>query len=581
VRLNLNLLLIDDDKIDRMHSIRALDRSGHAMQVTEASSAEEGLGFHQTGQYDIILLDYQLPTMTGLELLKQFNSINNNIAVVMLSNSDDEKIAIECIEAGAQDFIVKSEITTSRLTRALFHAKERYKIEQELRDSRELMRQLAEKDSLTGLSNRHVFEEQLSLAIPRAKRLNNGLALIMLDLDNFKHINDTLGHAAGDQLLVEVADRFTRQIREGDLLCRLGGDEFAVLVYDVNDPDRIQRLTNRILNALSGTFKIEGVDLTVTTSIGVANFPDSAVDASQLLKCADIAMYRSKEMGRNQTHFYSKLIHDKVLRRVELERELYRAVENNEFTTYFQPQIECETGKIIGAEALIRWNHPTKGLVGPNEFIPIAEEIGLISDIGEWVLETTCAHLSEWNNKNNSLKISLAVAVNLSALQLVSQDFVQTISNILHKYDLEPDQLELEITESTLIKASEVSSRTLEDLSNLGIKLAIDDFGTGYSSLAQLQRYPFQILKIDKSFVHAVTDKDATFLEAINNFAKTLGITTVVEGVETQSHKDLCQKLKFDRMQGYYFAKPMPANEFETLLIGSSAQASDIELQNI
>lgn len=570
----MNLLLIDDDRVDRMNSIRALDRSGHLLNITEASSAEEGLGFHQSEQYDMILLDYQLPTMTGLELLKRFNSRNNNhIAVVMLSNSEDEALAIECIEAGAQDFIVKSEITTSRLIRALLHAKERYKIEKELRLSREemrlsreSMRQLAEKDSLTGLANRHVFEEHLGLSIFQAKRSNKGLALLMLDLDNFKNVNDTLGHNAGDQLLIEVAHRFVQQIREGDLLCRIGGDEFAILAQNLDDPVKIEHLTKRILDTLSKPFIIDGVSLTVTTSIGVANYPDNATDAVQLLKCADVAMYRSKGLGRNQCHFYSKKIHEKVQRRAELERELYSAVERAEFTTYFQPQIDCTTEKIVGAEALIRWEHPTKGLIGPNEFVHIAEEIGLIDKIGEWVLEATCQQFSIWNDKYKNPNMVFAVAVNLSAMQLVLPDFVKTVSSLLAKYKIDPQQLELEITESTLINASSVSSDTLDSLSELGIKLAIDDFGTGYSSLAQLQKYPFKILKIDKSFVHATSSKGTVFLEAINNFAKTLDIVTVVEGVETEAQKNLCQKLKFDRMQGYYFSRPVPASEFENLL---------------
>ncbi|MFD2204625.1 putative bifunctional diguanylate cyclase/phosphodiesterase [Kiloniella antarctica] len=572
---NLNLLLIDDDNIDRENSIRALDRSGHLMNITEASSAEEGLQYHENKPFDIILLDYKLPTMTGLDFLQSLNeSERANIAIVMLSNIEDEDLAIKCIEAGAQDFIVKNEVTAPRLLRAILHAKERYKIEQELRESRKELQYLAEKDPLTGLSNRYVFKTSLETAIPYAKRLSRGLALLMLDLDNFKNINDTLGHSIGDKLLIEVSKRLTSLVRDGDILCRIGGDEFAILVHNVDDPLLLQYLTRRILSVLTKPFIIDDSELIITTSIGVANYPDCAADAAQLFKCADVAMYRSKEMGKNQTHFYSKVIHDAIHRKVELERELHNAVTKDEFVVYYQPQIDCSTEKIIGAEALVRWKHPTKGLIGPYEFIPIAEEIGLIDKIGEYVLETTCERLGYWNEKYKILGTRFSVAVNLSPLQLSLHGFVETVQRILKKHKVNPEQLELEVTESTLIKGTDASSQVLFDLANLGIPLALDDFGTGHSSLLQLQKYPFQILKIDRSFVQSIEDNpdDIVFLEAINAFSKTLGILTVVEGVETKAQKEWCQKLSFDRIQGFYFAKPMPVNEFEDLLLKMDLQ---------
>lgn len=565
----MDLLLIDDDNIDRENSIRALDRSGYPLNITEASSAEEGLKYHQDQTFDIILLDYKLPTMTGLDLLQSLNKSNQaNIAVVMLSNMEDEELAIKCIEAGAQDFIVKNEVTAPRLIRAILHAKERYKIEQELRKSQKELQFLAEKDPLTGLSNRYVFETSLDAAIPYAKRHCRGLALLMLDLDNFKNINDTLGHSIGDKLLVEAAKRLTALVREGDILCRIGGDEFAILVHNIDDPLLLEHFTRRILKALTKPFIIDGAELIITTSIGVANYPDCATDAAQLFKCADVAMYRSKEMGKNQTHFYSKKIHDAIHRKVELERELHRAVARNEFIVYYQPQYDCITEKIIGAEALVRWQHPTKGLIGPFEFIPIAEEIGLIDKIGQSVLENACAQLGQWNKKYNLQDADLSIAVNLSPLQLSLHGFADTVQNILETHNVRPQQVEFEVTESTLIKGTDTSAQALLDLSELGIPLALDDFGTGHSSLSQLHKYPFQILKIDRSFVKSIEDnpQDILFLEAINAFSKTLGILTVVEGVETEAQKEWCQKLAFDRIQGFYFAKPMPVDDFEALL---------------
>ncbi|KKJ78023.1 diguanylate cyclase [Kiloniella litopenaei] len=565
----MNLLLIDDDNIDRENSIRALDRSGYPLNITEAASAEEGLKYHKDKSFDIILLDYKLPTMTGLDLLRALNeSSHANIAVVMLSNMEDEDLAIKCIEAGAQDFIVKNEVTAARLIRAIRHAKERYKIEQELRESQKELQFLAEKDPLTGLSNRYVFETSLDAAIPYAKRHCRGLALLMLDLDNFKNINDTLGHSIGDKLLVEAAKRLSALVREGDILCRIGGDEFAILVHNIDNPLLLEHLTRRILAALTEPFVIDDAELIITTSIGVANYPDCATDAAQLFKCADVAMYRSKEMGKNQTHFYSKKIHDAIHRKVELERELHNAVAHNEFVVYYQPQYDCISEEVIGAEALVRWQHPEKGLIGPFEFIPIAEEIGLIDKIGQCVLETACAQLGKWNKIYSLSDGNFSVAVNLSPLQLSLHGFVKNVQDALAAHNVSPRQLEFEVTESTLIKGTDASAQVLLGLSNLGIPLALDDFGTGHSSLSQLQKYPFQILKIDRSFVQSIEDnpQDILFLEAINAFSKTLGILTVVEGVETTAQKEWCQKLAFDRIQGFYFAKPMPVDEFEILL---------------
>ncbi len=568
----MNLLLIDDDTVDRMNTRRALVKSGLDMRITEASSAEKGLEYHQSQIFDIILLDYQLPTMTGLDLLKLFNqSKQDSMAVVMLSNEDDEKLAIQCIETGAQDFIQKHEVTTTRLMRSIMHAKERYKIERQLRQTQDQLRIMAEKDALTGLANRYVFEAELSSAIPRARRNKQFLALLMLDLDNFKDINDTMGHGAGDQLLIEVARRLQGPVRGGDLLCRLGGDEFAVLVHNLDDQTELAPLTKRILEELSKPFQLEGVEINISASIGVASFPDCALDSVQLMKCADIAMYRSKEKGRNQAHYYSSAVHEEIHERIELERDLRGAVRKKEFVLYYQPQIDCKSETVVSAEALIRWQHPTRGLIGPLEFIPLAEDIGVINEIGDWVLETVCKQFQSWLERSPALIDQLSLAINISALQLSGKGFVARVSEILVAYKIKPEWLEFEVTESALIKASGHSAETLRGLSALGIKLALDDFGTGYSSLSQLQSHPFSVLKIDKTFVQSIKDDgDARYLRAINALAKTLGIQTVVEGVETDAQKKWCLELKFNRMQGYFFARPVGAVEVEALLSAGS-----------
>ncbi|WP_020591542.1 two-component system response regulator [Kiloniella laminariae] len=562
----MNLLLIDDDMVDRANTVRTLNRSGYALNITEAETAEDGLGQYKKATYDIVLLDYQLPTMTGLELLKLFNSDSHECnAVVMISNHDDEDLAISCIENGAQDFIPKSELSSSRLIRAIMHAKERYKIDQQLRRSHEQLKVMAERDALTGLSNRYVFEEEMTTAIPRAERQGVRLALLMLDLDCFKVVNDTLGHAAGDRLLVEVAKRLSAQVRGGDLLCRLGGDEFAILVHNLADPIMMRLFSQRIFAAFSTPFILEEIEFTISASIGIAVYPDCAQDAMQLMKCADVAMYRSKEKGRGRASYYSQALHEEVSRRIELERELRRATVENEFVLYYQPQVDCMSESLVGAEALIRWQHPEKGLISPVEFIPIAEEIGLIPKIGDWVLETACAQLQRWHKNKAGYGESFSISVNISALELNQQGFFAKVEKVIEQYDIAPQLLELEVTESTLINSTAETAQILKDLSDYGITLSLDDFGTGYSSLSQLQTYPFEVLKVDRSFVQSIEDNDegAQFLEAINALAKVLGIKTVVEGVERETQKGWCQKLGFDRMQGYYFAKPLPAAQFE------------------
>ena len=560
----MKLLLIDDDTIDRMRTMKALKKSEYSVTVVEATSAEEGLHLARNNHFDMILLDYQLPTMDGLELLKRLRkSTTNRAAVAMLSHREDESLALKCLEAGAQDFLAKSEVTTSRLIRAIVHAKERFRIEKQLLESHEKLRQLAEVDTLTGLANRYMFEQGLKNALPLAKRLRKSVALLMLDLDKFKNINDTLGHDAGDVLLKKVAKRLQGPVRNGDLLCRLGGDEFAILVQNLDEIMLIQKIANRFLHTLNNPFHINGSEITISASIGIATCPQCATDPIQLMKCADVAMYRSKEAGRNQSHFYSKSLHKRINNRFELENELFRALERAEFRLHYQPQIHPQTQQILGVEALIRWQNPKRGLILPTEFIPTLEENGLISQVGLWVLETACLQFHQWRTKFAKAQ-TLTMAINLSANQLGQGDLFEKIENTLAQYQIPPQYLELELTESAMASSAQATSLLLR-FSQLGIKLVMDDFGTGYSSLFQLQKYPFQVLKIDKSFFQSISEGDgeALFLKAINAFAKVLGIQVVAEGVETETQREWCQKLSFDRVQGYFLAEPMAAKEFE------------------
>lgn len=561
----IKLLIIDDDEIDRLTVLRTLKSSSLEIdEIHEADTPSYGLELTHSIHFDIILLDYHLPGESGIEVLRSIRKTHDDsTAVVMLSNNTDEKLALQCIEAGAQDFLLKSEVSISRLGRAILMSTERYNLEQQLKRSHEQLRILAEQDSLTGLSNRYFFDETLSYLLPQAQRSGASIGLLMLDLDKFKNINDTLGHDAGDEFLKIVAKRLKKATRSGDHICRLGGDEFAVLVPNLQSLDPLRHLSSRIFNELSAPAIVKNKEMSITASIGVATFPECADNGVDLMKCADVAMYRAKSSGRNQTQYYSKEFHDEVERRVKLESDLKKALINNELELYYQPQIDSLTGKLSGVETLVRWNHPDAGLIMPDQFISIAEESGLINDIGKWVIQDACRQFSTWRLNPNFVGLTLSIAANLSALQLRDTGLVSFLKESMEKFDISPDKLELELTENNL-ETSLQAIDVLRELANTGVKLALDDFGTGYSSLSHLHEYPFTVLKIDKTFVQRSDKPDNRgFLEAVSAFAHSLGYETVAEGVETEDQERICTDLRIKRLQGYYYSRPVPVAQFE------------------
>lgn len=561
----IKLLIIDDDEIDRLSVLRTLKNSNLEFDVIhEADTPSNGLELTQKIHFDIILLDYHLPSENGIEVLRTIRKTHDDsTAVVMLSNNSDEQLALQCIEAGAQDFLLKSEVSISRLRRAIVISTERYNLEQQLKRSHEQLRVLAEQDSLTGLSNRYFFDETLNHLIPQAERIGASIGLLMLDLDNFKNINDSLGHDAGDEFLKIVAKRLKKATRNGDHICRLGGDEFAVVVPNLKSLDPLRHLSSRIFNELSVPAIIKNKEIIITASIGVATYPECAESAMDLMKSADIAMYRAKNSGRNQTQYYSKEFHDEVERRIKLESDLKLALSNKELELYYQPQVDSLTGKLSGIETLIRWNHPDAGLIMPDQFISIAEESGLINDIGKWVIQDACRQFSSWRLNPKFSNLTLSIAANLSALQLRDTGLVAFLKESMGKFDISPEKLELELTENNL-EASLQAIDVLKELANTGVKLALDDFGTGYSSLSHLHEYPFTVLKIDKTFVQRSDKPDNRgFLKAVSAFAHSLGYETVAEGVETEDQKQICAELGIKRLQGYYYSRPVPVAQFE------------------
>lgn len=575
---SLRLLLVDDDEVDRKAVVRALKQPSLSLEILQCATASEGLRLAATEHFDAILLDYRLPDQDGIEVLHALRSGRfEGVAVIMLSRQEDPVIAENCLEAGAQDYLLKDEVNGRRLTRAVMQARQRYLMEEALRASHEELRILSERDSLTGLANRRGFEIALNGALDRAKRGQGGLAVLLLDLDDFKSINDTLGHSIGDDLLVEIARRMRLVVRNDDFLCRLGGDEFVVVARNLERDEQAALLGDRLIGAFREPIMLSSLELVVTSSIGVAVLGDSSESATDLLKHADVAMYRAKRDGGNQYRFYSEKLHEAVQHLVNMKRDLHKALERGEFKVFFQPQFSATERTLSGMEALIRWSHPRLGLLGPGDFISITEDTGLIVGIGNWVMREACRQLRDWQLRLPKQCAHLTVAVNLSAVQLMHSGLLQEVESVLIDNQMQADRLELEITENALIEDQKGAVATVSQLAARGITLSLDDFGTGYSSLQHLKLFPIKVLKIDKEFVSAIGRgvTNDRLLIAMIRFAQALELTVVAEGVETDEQATFCTKNGCNILQGYYYSKPVPAAEFEKIFLQEQVFSHD------
>jgi len=444
------------------------------------------------------------------------------------------------------------------------------------RRTRELEYQYAH-DSLTGLPNRLLFQDRVEQAMQRSRDREAIVVVMIIDLDMFKRINDTLGHAAGDQLLKVVAERLRSCLREGDALnafdherlnltvARLGGDEFAILLSEIDSIDPINHVTRRIIESLSSSVELEGEEIFTTCSIGISIYPRDGRDTDTLLKNADVAMYHAKHQGRNNYQFYAQEINETSFHHLKLENQLRFAIERNEFLLLYQPKVHVASGKITGMEALIRWDHPELGVVSPVEFIPIAEYTGLITVIGEWVLRTACERVRSWLDEGFD---NFRMAVNLSPQQFRQENILQRIESIVKEVGIDPRYLEVEITEGAIMDDVEAAVATMQRLNSSGIGLSIDDFGTGYSSLSYLKRFPIDTLKIDRSFVNDITtdSDDAAIVTAIIAMAHSMGLNVIAEGVETEQQLAFLRALKCDEIQGYLFSRPVAADKFTRMM---------------
>jgi diguanylate cyclase (GGDEF)-like protein len=457
----------------------------------------------------------------------------------------------------------------------------------ERKRAEEQIRLLAYYDALTGLPNRRFFLQQLEQALVYANRNDRMLAVLFLDLDRFKLVNDTLGHGMGDRLLQDVADRLLRCVRRSDclargdeesppsLVSRLGGDEFTIMLADVEHFQDVAKVARRILDAVSLPYTLEGQELFVSTSIGISLYPFDACTASDLIRNADGAMYHAKEQGRNGYQIYDESMNAKALERIILESQLHKALKDEEFTVFYQPQVSSRTGQVVGIEALVRWNNRELGVVEPARFLPVAEEIGLVIRIDQWVMAHACRQHKRWLDAGLP---PVTLALNISGQHFMKNELLETVTAILEETGLDPGLVELELTEGVLMAHTEKTVKTLNDLKRMGVRLAIDDFGTGFSSLSYLKRFPLDVLKIDRAFINdIITDPDdAAITLATIEMAHTLKLQVIAEGVETQAQLDFLVKNGCELYQGYFFSHPVPAEEIPDILLASRRTSASL-----
>ena len=432
-------------------------------------------------------------------------------------------------------------------------------------------------DGLTGLPNRNFFDQHISLISKNSQRYNKLFAVLFIDIDNSKKINDTLGHNIGDQILQYFAKRLNSHIRKSDFVCRWGGDEFVVLLGEIQNPDQAAKFSQRLLQTFEHPLQIEGHEIYLKCSVGIAIYPEDGQETEILLKNADAALYRTKESGRNHYQFYNPQMGVEIAENFTLENQLHQAVKNGEMILHYQPQINIKTGQVYGLEALIRWKSPQLGLIKPGKFIPLAEKTGLILPMGEWVLKTACQQNKKWQQMGLP---PVRISVNLSAQQLQQPNLIETVENTLESVGLDPKWLELEVTESMLMKNITIAKKTLQELREMGVYISMDDFGTGYSSLGYLKKFPFDTLKIDQSFVKELnqSSQDLHIISAIMTLSRGFNLRVIAEGVENQEQLKLLKELNCEEMQGYLFSRPLSSEDVLKYLIGFQKQKNQFLL---
>lgn len=550
-----HVLLVEDNPGDvRLIREMLAEEPEAPFRLSSVDRLSRGLEFLTLNETALVLLDLSLPDSHGIETFSRMYAHSPQTPIIVLTGNDDHALALSAVKRGAQDYLVKGKIDRELLQRAMQYAVERKRYQEQLERQ-------ANYDGLTGLPNRQLLHDRLHQAVSTQRQIHS-ISVVFIDLDHFKVINDSLGHNSGDEVLRHVAERLRSSVRDGDTVARIGGDEFVLILNDQTNEDVIFRAMKRIINKVSEPMRIGNRELNITCSAGISVHPQDGFDVETLLRNADAAMYRAKANGRNNFQFYTSEMNELVSERLMLEHSLRRALERKEFSLHYQPRVNLRTGAIDAVEALVRWEHPEHGLILPDRFIPIAEETGLIVEIGKWVLQTACAQSRAWQDAGLP---PVVVSVNLSARQLWEGGLAVMVAGILAETGVRPEHLEMELTESVVMHDTETVISTLQGLKANGVRLSIDDFGTGYSSLSYLKRLPIDALKIDGSFVRDIDaglGADGGILaKAIISLGHGLHLKVIAEGVESEAQMAFLKMHQCDEVQGFYYSTPLPPDE--------------------
>lgn len=563
----INILLVDDRPENLLALEAIIERDEY--NLVKAYSGEEALKYLLKYDFALILLDVQMPGMDGFSTAKiiKAREKTKNIPILFITanNMDSEHIFMG-YSVGAVDYILKPfdpMILKSKVERfvEMYQLRQKLQLQTDaLEEKNKIIEYMAYHDGLTDLPNRRMLNEQILLKMHRAKRHNETLAVMYLDLDRFKYINDSLGHLMGDKLLQQVAKRLENTLRTSDFISRVGGDEFILLLSDT-DRENALEVAQNIMDAFHQPFLIDQYEFYITACIGLAIFPYDGEDSDTIIRNADAALYRAKEQGKNKYKVFHSGLNIQSYRTFLMQNDLRKAIERNELSLVYQPRIQMESGKVVGAEALLRWHHPKWGTISPVEFIPIAEETGLIFEIDEWVLKSVCQQINDWQEKE--ILIPDRISINFSAQHFLQHNLIEQIEKILETHHIQPKQLEIEITETAILNNEDIVKRTLQQLKQMGMSISLDDYGTGYSSINYLRHFLFDTIKLDRSFMQNLLESNSKIIiESVISLAKKLNLVVVAEGVETEQQLATLRELQCEEVQGYLYSRPLTPNEF-------------------
>lgn len=559
----LKLLVIEDDSQDFILLKSFLNKSQRSSYViTHTQHFQEAVDMMLTEEFDLILLDYFLDGHTGIDLLKHAKIVGLDTPVVVLTGSSNAQLDDTLMQLGAADFIPKDEISVGLLERSIRHAVDRKQVERQIAE-------MLKRDPLTGLGNRMLFEEHTKLALARAERNNTQLAIFFMDLDRFNSVNNSLGHHVGDLLLTVVGYRLLHSVRKSDVVARIGGDEFTLLLENVQSIDCVAELAEKVLKDVMQPAQLGAISLDVSASMGIALYPKHGTDVTTLMQKADMALYECKKNSLEQYTFFTDALQQKLKHTISLEKAIRLGIQNNEFELYYQPQINLKTGKLSGVEALIRWPQKDGTMRMPDEFIPAANQMGLIVPLGEWIIDNVCQQLVTWL-AHESCPI---VSFNVSPRQLQATSFKPYLLAAVKRYNIPAGMLEMELTEDAFIDTDVANACLLQEIRHAGIRISIDDFGTGYSSMRYLKSMPVNSIKIDRSFVSGSPGlhlSDPTITQAIIFLSKGLSLEVVAEGIETQEQWDDLVDYGCHTGQGYFLNRPMRVQELEHVFFQAS-----------